>query len=76
MSVFDTAGLHAAVRTALQESAIPEDHRYAFSVVATPRGVKGVLSARVGKHWHVGSVVTVDPATRAVDGGVIVKATW
>jgi hypothetical protein len=75
MTIFDAASVHSAVVSALQDADVPPDHRNALTVVATPDGVKAVLSTKVGDHWQVDGVVGVS-SDKHVDGGVQVKATW
>lgn len=74
-NIFDTASLNTAVKAALKEADVPDDHKNAFAVVATTNGLKGVLSTRINDIWHVDTVIMID-RQRHVDGGVSVKATW
>ena len=75
MPIFDSKSLHDAVTTELKASGVPDDHKNAFSLVATTSGVKAVLSTKIGDHWEVASVIGVD-TKKHVEGGVEVKATW
>jgi len=72
MSAFDTQSLVKA----LHDADIPDDHKNAFVLMATlDGGVKGVFTTKIGQHWEIDSVVSVN-RTKKIEGGVQVKATW
>lgn len=73
--LFDAAALAAAVRHELAVTGVPTDHKNAFVLVATPLGLKGVLTVQVNDVWTIDSMVSVD-RHGAIDGAVSVKATW
>lgn len=72
--IFDNASLHAAINNTLQAADVGPN-RNAFALVATGAGVKAVLATKVGEHWQIDSMISVDH-DQHIEGGVEIKATW
>lgn len=73
--MFDNASLNAAVNKTLKDANVDSEHRNAFVLVATGAGAKAVLTTKVGDHWQIDSMVSID-RDKHIEGGVEVKATW
>lgn len=74
MPIFTSQTIHDAVNVTLKDSNIGPD-KNAFVAVVTTQGVKGVLTTKIGDHWHVTGYVGIDHE-KHIDGGAEVLATW